>query len=160
MFKAKEVSLQNIAVYVTLSLVAAAGIYLARPHQAAVRSAPIFMGKEVTARQAAKPATVTVPAPQPPAVPLPIIPPSITYSVLPAYPSAALAKGAEGVVLLSVYVGLTGQPERLETKASSGNQELDAAALKAAGQWRFQPATQGGAALASWFEVPVRFVIR
>jgi TonB family protein len=179
MFKAKEVSLQNIAVYLTLSLVAAAGVVMFRPHQIVSQSAPIFMGEEVTVSKTvaltpavslAKPATVSmakdstvvkvVPAPQPQAVPLPIVPPSIASSVLPVYPAKALADGTEGLVLLSVYVGLTGQPEKIETKTSSGYTELDAAAAQAVAQWKFFSATQGGAALGSWFEIPVRFVIK
>lgn len=179
MFKAKEVSLQNIAVYLTLSLVAAAGVVMFRPHQVVGQSAPVFMGEEVTVHRTgaltpavslAKPLVVSpakdaavvkaVPAPQPQAVPLPIIPPSIASSVLPVYPAKALADVREGLVLLSVYVGLTGQPEKIETKTSSGYPELDASAAQAVSQWKFFSATQGGQALASWFEIPVRFVIR
>jgi len=179
MFKAKEVSLQNIAVYLTLSLIAAAGVVMFRPHQVISQSAPIFMGEEVTVSKTiaatsavslTKPAAVSmakdrtvvkvVPAPQPQAVPLPIVPPSIASSVLPLYPAKALADGTEGLVLLSVYVGLTGQPEKIETKTSSGYADLDAAAAQAVSQWKFFSATQGGAALASWFELPVRFVIK
>ena len=179
MFQAKEVSLKNIAVYLTLSLVAAAGGVMFRPHQVVSSSVPVFMGEEVTVHKTtvvapavslAKPLTVSrakdaavvrvVPAPQPNVVPLPIIPPSIAASVLPVYPVQALADGTEGQVLLSVYVGLTGQPEKIETKTSSGYPELDSSAARAVSQWKFFSATQGGAALASWFEIPVRFIIK
>jgi TonB family protein len=169
MFQAKEVSLRSIAVYLTLSLVAVAGVVMFRPHQAVSQSAPVFMGEEVRV-SLAKPAAVSlvkeaavvkvIPAPQPKAVPLPIVPPGIASSVLPIYPAKALADGTEGLVLLSVYVGLTGQPEKIETKTSSGYAELDAAAAQAVSQWKFFSATQGGQALASWFEIPVRFVIK
>jgi TonB family protein len=170
MFKAKEVSLQNVAVYLMLSLVAAAGVVMFRPYQIASRSAPVFMGEEVTVKQAVKPAVVSVvrastavkavPLPQPKAAPLPLIPPSIAASLLPVYPAKALADGTEGLVLLSVYVGLTGQPEKIETKTSSGCPELDSSAAQAVSQWKFFSATQGGSAISSWFEIPVRFVIR
>jgi len=177
MFKSKEVTLKSLTIYLTLSLVAAAGVVVFRPHQAVSRSAPIFMGEEVTVHRAtaaaitlAKPAVVSaakdttvvkvIPSPQPKVVPLPIVPPGIAASVLPVYPAKALADGTEGLVLLSVYVGLTGRPEKVETKTSSGYPDLDSAASQAVSQWKFFPATQGGAALASWFEVPVRFVIK
>ena len=179
MFKSKEASLKSLTIYLTLSLIAAAGVVMSRPHQVVSSSVPVFMGEEVTVNKAVavaptitlvKPAAVSiakdvtavkvVPAPQPRAVPLPIVPPSIASSVLPVYPAKALEGGTEGLVLLSVYVGLTGQPEEIETKTSSGYAELDAAAAQAVSQWRFFSATQGGQPLASWFEIPVRFVIK
>jgi protein TonB len=179
MFKTNEVVFKDIAVYLALSVALAAGIVMFRPHQIVSSSAPVFTGGEVTVHKAvaaapaaslAKPAAVSlvkaatlvsvVPAPQPKVVPLPIIPPTIASSVLPAYPAKALADGREGLVLLSVYVGLTGRPEKIETETSSGYPELDAAAAQAVSQWKFLPALQGGAALASWFEIPVRFLIK
>ena len=179
MFKSKEVSLKSLSIYLTLSLVAAAGVVMFRPHQVVGQSAPVFMGEEVTVHKTgaltpavslAKPLAVSrakdaavlrvVPAPQPKVVPLPIVPPGIASCILPVYPAKALADGTEGLVFLSVYVGLTGQPEKIETKTSSGYPELDASAAQAVSQWKFFSATQGGQALASWFEIPVRFVIR
>ncbi len=88
---------------------------------------------------------------------MPIVPPSITYRVMPQYPVNALEQGLEGAVLLSVYVGLTGQPEQVQVKASSGLAEFDQSAITAVSQWKFSPASQAGAALSSWFEIPVRF---
>jgi TonB family protein len=176
MFKSKEVSLKSLSIYLTLSLIAAAGVVMFRPHQVLSQSAPIFMSEEVTvyktaaAVSLAKPLTLSIakdaavvkviPASQPKVVPLPIIPPTIASSVLPIYPSKALADGTEGLVILSVYVGLTGQPEKIETKTSSGYPDLDASATQAVSQWKFFSATQGGAALASLFEIPVRFIIK
>lgn len=170
MIKAKEVSLQNLAFYLTLSLVAAAGVVAFRPHQIVSQSAPVFYGEEVTVQTAAKPTvlvkaqsaakTISTPAPVSPALPLPIVPPAVTFKVLPAYPASALEQGVEGTVLLSVYVGLSGKAEQVETKLSSGVKELDAAAINAVSQWTFSPASQAGTALASWFEVPVRFELK
>lgn len=92
-------------------------------------------------------------------LPLPIVPPGVVQKVFPQYPSSALSDSIEGVTLLSVYVGLGGQPEQVQIKVPSGCPELDASAVAAVSQWRFSPATQGGTSLASWYEVPVRFVI-
>jgi len=89
--------------------------------------------------------------------PMPIVPPGITYRVMPQYPVNALEKGLEGTVLLSVYVGLTGQPQQVQVKSSSGLAEFDQSAISAVSQWKFNPASQAGAALSSWFEIPVSF---
>lgn len=171
MFKAKEISLKNAATVAVLIAAVAAGFYLSRPQMAVSRSVPVFWAEEVTVQKAipavrtseiAQAAPLASAPAIPPAavVPAPLIPPAITFKVLPLYPAGALAKGLEGTVLLSVYVGLGGQPEKIETKLSSGVSELDDAAAKAVAQWRFAPASRAGAALASWFEVPVRFMVK
>lgn len=127
---------------------------------------PVFISEGIVVTKVAPAKTLVaeavkiIPAPQPKvAVPLPIVPPSIAYSVLPLYPAQALEKGLEGAVLLSVYVGLNGATERVEVKSSSGVLEFDQSALTAVSQWKFNPASQGGVALASWFEIPVRFAL-
>jgi len=174
MIKAKEVSLKNIVLFLIFALALSAGYFMARPQAAKIKSVPIFMGEEIVVQRADRAATAVkivtaakvarvaeAPAPQPKVITLlPIIPPSINFKVLPAYPSSVLEKGLEGIVLLSVYVVLNGLPEKIETKLSSGIYELDETARSAVAQWKFSPASQGGAPLASWFEVPVRFTIK
>ncbi len=171
MNKANHVSWQNVVLYFTILLAVATSFYAVRPRHYVSLNAPVFlMGEEVKVQQGVKPEAVTVvgqrtavlaaPAPRTPAAPLPIIPPSIAARVLPDYPAAALAKNVEGAVLLSVYVGMTGQPEKIVTHTSSGNADLDGSAIKAVSQWKFHAATQGGQSRPSWFEVPVRFVIK
>jgi protein TonB len=104
--------------------------------------------------------SISQPLPQPKAAaPLPIIPPKISYRVLPQYPASALHKGLEGTTILSIYIGANGKAENIEVRSSSGASELDKSAVAAVSQWEFNPATQGGRAISSWFEVPVRFVI-
>jgi len=92
--------------------------------------------------------------------PLPIVPPRVISQIWPEYPVSALIKGIEGLVLVQAYIGIGGNAERVEVKISSGYPELDEAAIKAVSSWRFAPAMQGNAALASWFEVPIRFRLR
>lgn len=187
MIKAKEISVRNFVILVVVSFAVTVGYYLSRPHSVTTKSIPVFVGEEVTVRKAAE-STIVVekvfraeralkakkvafakasmakgvaPLPTPKVTaPLPIIPPSVTFKVLPSYPVSALEKGLEGTILLSIYVGLNGQPERIEAKVSSGVQELDEAAIGAVSQWRFSPATQGGQAIASWYEIPVRFEVK
>ena len=166
MSKVKAMSLENIVLSAMLVASVAVSIYLAKPQVRANTNAPVFMGEEITVQRAVPvvkaievPRVLAQPAPVQSSLPLPMVPPSVTNKVLPVYPATALSQGVEGVVLLSVLVGLTGQAERIEVKSSSGAAELDAAAVQAVKQWRFSPAAQGGAALASWFELPVRFAI-
>jgi len=172
MLKAKEVSVKNVAVFLAVSFIVSAGYFISRQQTGVSRSIPVFYGEEITVQKgvvvvpalAAEKAAVTAkvqaaPMPAPNAAPLPIIPPAITFKVLPAYPFSALRKGLEGTVVLSAYIGSGGQPEKVEVRTSSGVAEMDQSAVKAVSQWRFSPAAQGGMALASWFEVPVRFVM-
>ena len=141
------------------------------------RSMPVFMGEEIVVEKGVKAVTAittktavkadtavkagTAPAPTPKiAAPLPIVPPQIAYSVLPVYPETALEEELEGIVLLSIFVGTSGSPEKVEVKSSSGVTELDGSAIAAVSKWSFEPASQGGKAIASWFEVPVRFALK
>ncbi|MBN2057757.1 MAG: energy transducer TonB [Candidatus Saganbacteria bacterium] len=140
------------------------------------RPLPVFIGETVAveqpvkvssltkaapvARAQAKPAAKAAvqPLPEPRIVqPLPIVPPRVTFKVLPQYPVRALEQEIEGTTVLSIQVGLSGAAEDIMVKSSSGSAELDEAAKASVAQWKFSPATQGGTALASRFEVPVSF---
>lgn len=163
MIKAKE-----LISYVSLFLILAAALtfYVAVRPRAVIQS-PTFVYEEIVVQKATavrtfvQPKTIaqTVPA-KPANLPLPIVPPRIISQVWPEYPVSALEKGIEGMVLVQAYIGINGNTERLEVKTSSGYPELDEAAIKAVSNWQFAPATQNGAALASWFEVPIRFRLR
>jgi protein TonB len=168
--KAKTVSL--VAMGMILVAAIAVSYLISRPALfVSQKSMPVFMGEEVvihkavtavkakTVVKAAK--AVSSPMPQPKvATPLPILPPRISYRVLPNYPVSALEQGLEGTAVLSIYVGLSGDPKQVEVKSSSGVAELDQSAATAVSQWKFAPATQGGKAIASWFELPVSFKIK
>jgi protein TonB len=175
MIKAKDISLNNLVIFLVLSLAISVLMFIPKLQVASTKNLPVFMGEEVVVQKAGKVSTAAITEkaitekavkatampvlPPKIATPLPLIPPSITYKVFPAYPAAALEQGKEGIVILSVFVGLGGQPGKIETKTSSGIAELDNSASAAVAQWKFSPASQGGQAIASWFEVPVRFVI-
>ena len=164
MIKAKEMTMKNMAIYLIAAMALSAVYYVARPQVASTSTSLVFMGDEVVVQRAItairEEKAVTAPMPQPQVMaPLPIVPPAIAFKVLPVYPSSALENNLAGTVLLSVYVGASGQTEKIETKTSSGVAELDEAARAAVTQWKFSPAMQGSAGLASWFEVPVRFEI-
>lgn len=77
----------------------------------------------------------------------------------PRYPVDAQRHGVEGDVLLRISVDARGVPTDIGYAERSGNPDLDRAALSAARDWRFRPATRGGHAVATTVNVPVRFAL-
>lgn len=75
----------------------------------------------------------------------------------PRYPAAAQRQGVEGSVTLRIDVDPNGVPTDIGYASRSGNIALDRAALVAARDWRFRPATRDGRAVASTVNVPVDF---
>lgn len=184
MIKVKQVLLVNMVILLAVLLVVPIVVIYPKLQVAPSKSVPVFMEEELvvqkglegirgkqkamktafakaTAVKAVKASKVaSTPMPQPKvATPLPIFPPKISYSVLPEYPVSALEQGLEGTVVLSILIGSSGNPERIEVKSSTGVSELDESAVTAVSQWKFEPASQGGKAMSSWFEVPIRFVL-
>jgi protein TonB len=154
--KTKEIFVSNVAMLLVAGLILTAGYLVVKPRSVSLTSELSYVESSVAVQPVIQGTKVIKSVG---VIPLPILPPVLMYKVLPQYPVSALTKGIEGVTLLSVYVGLSGQPEQVQVKSSSGDQALDAAAQQAVAQWRFSPATQGGAALSSWYDVPVRFLI-
>jgi protein TonB len=69
----------------------------------------------------------------------------LVRGVVPAYPASARVDGIEGDVRLELVVGLSGAVESARVVRGVGH-GLDEAALRAAQQFRFAPATRAGAA--------------
>jgi protein TonB len=65
----------------------------------------------------------------------------------------------EGVVAVAVEVLSTGRVGQVRVQQSSGAAELDAAALRAAREWRFDPATGASGPVASWITVRFRYTL-
>ena len=79
----------------------------------------------------------------------------------PIYPPWSIRRGEQGVVTLLIYVKPDGRVGDVRIKRSSGFLKLDEAAVMAARKdWRFQPATQGGAAVAAWGVYAVSFELK
>ena len=112
-------------------------------------------------RHATAPRKVTKPtstrASQKPAPAVVIAVPRYRDSPPPAYPRRARRKGIQGMVRLAVWVDPTGAVEKLALARSSGYDILDRSALDAVKNWRFDPATRNGQAIASQVEIPVEF---
>ena len=77
--------------------------------------------------------------------------------VEPVYPPTAYRAREEGTVLVTAGIDASGAPVSVDVARRSGSRALDRAAVDAVRQWRFEPAMQGGKAVASTVEVPVSF---
>lgn len=164
--KEKVFGLSNYSMVLAVVSIVVAGLYIVKSLEVAGPAQLVFTDEMITI--GAKPAARTVvidkaivqTGPQKTiAAPLPIVPPTVISRLLPVYPASVLDKGLSGTVLLSVLIGSDGQAGQIAVKQASGIAELDAAALSAISQWKFQAATQGGAALVSWLEIPVKFEV-
>lgn len=62
----------------------------------------------------------------------------------PQYPRSVLRQGTEGSVMVVFNLNSNGRPVSLRIWKSSGNPELDLAALEVVQQWQFEPPAQEG----------------
>lgn len=108
------------------------------------------------------PALVRPPAPPaitPPAEPKLMPPGTIRYRVQPAIevPMVSRRLNESGTVLLRVVVDAQGVPRQITVHKSSGFARLDEQALAAMRQARFQPVTEGGAAIEWLVIAPLQY---
>ena len=90
-----------------------------------------------------------------------IVRPDYHVNPKPPYPMIARRLGAQGVVLLRVQVREDGSVAAVELAHSSGFAVLDDSATRTVREsWRFLPARIDGSPVASWVEVPIRFVLK
>lgn len=82
------------------------------------------------------------------------------YQVMPVYPIAARRERREGAVLLKVEILKTGLIGELTVERSSKSPDLDAAAIDAVRQWRFEPALRNGLPVQQITLLPIRFDLR
>ncbi|GHS91827.1 hypothetical protein FACS1894139_17250 [Planctomycetales bacterium] len=78
----------------------------------------------------------------------------------PTYPEAARRRRQEGTVWLRLEIDARGAVRTATVDASSGYPLLDEAAVRAARQWRFRPATRFGQPAADTVRAPVEFHLR
>ena len=65
--------------------------------------------------------------------------------------------GEQGQVIVRVFIGADGVPQKVELQTSSGVQRLDKAGMDAVMRWRYEPGKIDGIAEAMWFIQPVMF---
>lgn len=102
--------------------------------------------------QRISPAAVAAPVPPAPELPRPL------YTPPPRYPIAALRAHREGVVTLNVQLDGAGGVAAADVAGSSGDRDLDQAALDAVRRWTFQLPASAQAQPQS-LQLPVRFRI-
>jgi protein TonB len=76
------------------------------------------------------------------------------------YPLTLWDQGVEGETLLRVRVTEMGAVDSVEVATSSGNTNLDAAAVKGIRDLRFQPGRRDGDRVRVWVSIPVVFSTR
>jgi TonB family protein len=77
----------------------------------------------------------------------------------PIYPASAVQQHHEGTTTLVLLVGADGMVKSIRVAQSSGYVELDDAAMAAANQWQFIPATKSGVPIECYVRLPVNFSI-
>lgn len=77
----------------------------------------------------------------------------------PVYPADAAAEGVQGQTILIVHVDAKGQVTNVVVEQSALDARLDAAAVKAAGTWTFQPARAKGGPAPGQVRIPVDFAL-
>lgn len=111
----------------------------------------------------ARASDVQAPPPAPPSPPAPV--PSMEASVdissknmnPPKYPPEENRRGIQGTVILVITVDANGNATDVQVEQSSGNRNLDRAAVAAAKRWRFNAASSGGQKTGGRVRVPVEF---
>ena len=85
-----------------------------------------------------------------------IVPPKLKQFIEPVYPPDALAQGISGRVEIEMVIGVDGKPNDLRLKTPAGH-GFDEAALAAAQQLSFEPATRDGVPIAARVVLPYAF---
>jgi len=68
-----------------------------------------------------------------------------------------MRRGVQGTAILIVSIDSNGGVLDVEVEKSSGNRNLDRAAITAAKRWRFNPEVKNGQRVPSRVRVPVEF---
>ena len=107
--------------------------------------------------------------PDPPAPPAPPPAPKVEmpsskaehlHNPAPEYPRMSVKLGEQGQVMVRVFIGADGVPQKVELHTSSGFERLDKAGMDAAMRWRYVPGKRGGVAEAMWFLQPITFNLK
>jgi protein TonB len=98
-------------------------------------------------------------APAPARVDLPSSDADYLNNPKPPYPPVSRRLGEQGKVVVRVFIGTDGSPQKAEIRQSSGFDRLDQVALATVLKWRYVPGKRGGVPEAMWFNVPINFVL-
>jgi protein TonB len=84
----------------------------------------------------------------------------VVAALMQEYPPPLRGAGIGGRAVVWFYIIETGQVLDARISRTSGNAELDQAALKVAAIIRFTPARDGNGPVPVWIEVPITFQVR
>jgi peptide/nickel transport system substrate-binding protein len=101
--------------------------------------------------------TLLAELPPPPPKPSVITRAEAVRRVQPKYPAAALEFAASGTIVVRVLVGIDGSVNDATIIKSFGNPACERAALDAARQWEFDPATKDGTPFEQRVSIPFTF---
>jgi protein TonB len=87
-------------------------------------------------------------------------PPTPVNRMPPQYPSALLKKGIGGKVVITCVIDVKGNIVSSRIKQSSGEAELDKAALQAVARWKFKPARRAGKPFQATCNIPFTFEVK
>lgn len=91
----------------------------------------------------------------------PAVPPRLVRNAPPSYPTAEKNAGIQGTANLHLLVGKDGSVEEVTVLSSSGNANLDQAAVNACYKWRFTTArNKAGQPVRCYLTVPITFRLR
>lgn len=85
--------------------------------------------------------------------------PKAVTTPAPVYPESAKAAKIEGTAVVETVIDETGHVTQPKIKTSSGDKDLDQAALDAVSAWTFQPATLDGKPVAVYYTLTLRFAL-
>jgi len=129
-------------------------------------NAPVVSAEPPAPSNAPSNAPVTaapVTAPEAPPAPARIEEPSSNAAYLqnpaPTYPAISKRMGEQGKVVLRVFIGTDGLPQKIELNRSSGFERLDRQAQETVSRWKFVPGKRNGVPEAMWYLVPINFVL-
>lgn len=107
----------------------------------------------------AAPVTAPEAPPAPPRIELPSSNAAYLQNPAPTYPAISKRMGEQGKVVLRVFIGTDGLPQKIELNRSSGFERLDRQAQETVSRWKFVPGKRNGVPEAMWYHVPINFVL-
>lgn len=86
-------------------------------------------------------------------------PPKALSTSAPVYPESAKAAKIEGISVIETVIDETGRVRQPKIKATSGDKDLDKAAIDAVSAWTFKPATLDGKPVEVYYTLTIRFAL-
>ena len=86
-------------------------------------------------------------------------PPKALSTSAPVYPESAKAAKIEGIAVIETVIDESGRVRQPKIKATSGDKDLDKAAIDAVSQWTFKPATLDGKPVEVYYTLTIRFAL-